>query len=125
MDVTTLYWLTRLDGLHELFKIMGGIILVFGGLGSAILAGHLYFDQKLSLYKALLPLAIVFSVGVSAVIISAFIPKNEDLALIIGGSYITNQEDISKLPPNIAKTLNTYLQKLNKELETTKEETSD
>lgn len=42
-------------------------------------------------------------------------PKASQMNMIVGGYYVTNLENIDKLPPNILKAANKYLEKINGE----------
>ena len=40
----------------------------------------------------------------------AFVPTKEEMTYIVGGYFVTNVEDIEKLPPNLVKSANKFLE---------------
>ncbi|MCK4609487.1 MAG: hypothetical protein KAT71_08390 [Gammaproteobacteria bacterium] len=65
-----------------------------------------YLSKCLNSAKFLIPLAAVIIVAV---------PSTDQMKYIIGGSYVTNIENIEKLPPNVVDAANKFLEKMNEE----------
>lgn len=64
-------------------------------------------------------LKLVFTILVVLVVVKVLIPTQKEIALIIGGSYVLNNEEISKLPTNTVKAVNTFLEEYTNAIEET------
>ena len=130
MELWQLYLITVMPGY---FSIAAAITLV-GGVGLSILwiiqniiirtegvelrDNPDYGPLKRQIEKATIiskmvkwPAMILLCIGL---ILAAF-PKASQMNMIVGGYYVTNLENINKLPPNILKAANKYLEKINGE----------
>lgn len=107
MSFWELYWLTRCQSLATLFFILcmvSSITSCFLFVGSLMAINS---SEQLLLKKGVkyaLPLAFVSG------IFAALLPSNKDIALIYSGHFITHSEEMKKLPDNILKYLNTFLE---------------
>ena len=127
MDFWTLYWLTRLPHLFDVFDsiaaigLMGIIVcLVMWLVFFAVSEGELNLYEKFPItQKATFLLGII---GICSLVVKSFIPTERDLAIILAGSWVTQSEEISKLPENVAQTLNQYMKRFT---EGKKEESTD
>jgi hypothetical protein len=102
--------------LYLIFTVLPAIngvaftVLLFGGfslIGLIIFIEELGEDRvnKIIQYlKVILPIALILVV---------IIPSESQLKYIIGGSYVTNIENIEKLPPNMIDAANQFLEKMN------------
>jgi uncharacterized membrane protein len=109
----TLYWITRLDGLHDLF-IMTAIIS-----GCVIFAATLYHigsgEGISKLYKKILKY--MLPMGLIAILGVIFVPTTKDALMIYGvGStleYLKQNETAKELPDKCIEVLDAYIESLN------------
>lgn len=128
MDASTLYWLTRLPELREVMPVgFFGILLFVSGVvffsitvvsligGDDITADNRALLLKIgaTTLKSFVSFALALAVFSCA---KALLPTKQDLAIIAGGYYVSNSEEISKLPENTAAALNRFLEEYNKPL---------
>lgn len=103
MSLLTLYLITTI--LPNLSLLMQGM-LVFG-LSALIMVVFFYGIMEAKLW----PHTKAFVIGLCIVgAVSCFIPDERQLALIIGGHFATNIEGIDKLPVNVVKAANSFLE---------------
>src|SRR5579872_6900306 len=110
MSIPTLYFLTRLDSLHA--------YLVFLSIAATCLLGALAFILFFCYVESAEDETIIMiHKGVKkcawlAIILGLFtnmMPTNKDLAIILGGYYVTNSEEVKKLPNNVVHAMNDFL----------------
>lgn len=120
MEISTLYWITRLESMKELCGV-----LMFIGIILSVVVGFIalfcYFDHASfgkeednffkKLKRAFISLIIVSTLfGVAYI----FIPTTKEVAFIYLTSKTTkwaeNNEQVQKLPDNVLKMLNTKME---------------
>lgn len=123
MTTLELYLITRLDDIRSLLEAPGLIALLLAAitlLGIALLICNTTDDKPSDniiriINKALKITTCIFIFSITVLpTIKAFIPSTKDIAVIIAGKYATNSEEMKKLPDNVLKTFNTFLEKYNK-----------
>jgi hypothetical protein len=116
MTIAELYWLTRLPGINGTLCFLSAV-----GIVLSLMAIVIYTINVLDSDLEPLPaefrrfLWILHSATMLLTLAQMFIPDREDLAIIVAGSYVTSDEEISKLPANTAKALNKFLESLTDE----------
>lgn len=112
MSVWELYWLTRLGPIHDFLKlisVLSGLTIVLPLVGYIMCVIEDASKEVTDLVKKFL---IVFSVVLTLSSLGQlFVPSNKDLTIILGGYWVTNSEEVKKLPENVAKTINDFLEK--------------
>lgn len=110
MSTFQLYLLTRLDAFSQTFNVLswGTFILtlitaVFGLFHKA----QIYDISFEEAFKATKYSAIVFCI---ICFISCLIPNKKDMALIVAGKWATNSAEMQKLPENVVKVTNKFLE---------------
>lgn len=106
MNAWGLYWLTRLDYLHRLSVIFGIVLLLYCAI-CIIIKAPPSSNPKLSIKHSV----ISGFLSVFLFIMSVFTPTNSDLAIIIAGSWASNNKEMSALPEKTVKVLNVFLDK--------------
>lgn len=111
MNIFTLYLLfTVLPGLNcalVIFLTCSVVAIICLGIGSSLEYGD---DNKGKYY----PWIKKFIVAVIVLtIISIFVPGEKQILTIAGGYAVTNDAEVKKLPDNILKAANSYLEKIN------------
>lgn len=104
MDTWTLYALTVLPNLKDLF-------LVFAVLGLAFFAIVLSFICVHDIDQKYLKASIFgLSLSILSAVCTAIIPNDKQMAIIVAGKYLTNSE-FSKVPDDVAVALRKILKK--------------
>lgn len=130
----SLWELWLLTVIPSVGNIIGFIGILLGGTSAVLgfLGVMEYFDNRDSILyqedalKGLLMFRksiIGGAVAVFVLLVAALIPSKQDLYFIVGGSYVTNIEGIDKLPPNIIKATNVFLESLGNTAKPAKEAT--
>ena len=88
--------------------VVTGIGVVLSGISGMVLRTDRASDSAIHLANQILTLFIAICFVSASV--ATVLPNKEDLRTIIAGQYITNIQDIEKLPPNAIKLLNQYLE---------------
>jgi hypothetical protein len=109
-----LYWITRLDGLHNLFHIIVFILCI------AIYIAILYYiangEGISKLYKKILKY--MLPMGLIAILGVIFVPTTKDALMIYGvGStleYLKQNETAKELPDKCIDALDAWIEELNK-----------
>ena len=119
MDMWELYWLTRLDSFNNLTTniIFMTITLILG----LILWGIIYREngnddmvaRGIKIHHKYIPRIII--VLFMIITLKIFIPTTKHVAIMLAGHWATNSEEMNKLPDNVVKTINTFLETYNKE----------
>lgn len=65
-----------------------------------------YINATKAFLKFLIPLYVIVCV---VALLSSLVPTKSDIIKIVGGYYITNIENLDKLPPNAVKAANKFL----------------
>lgn len=114
--------MTLVPNLGELFYILllVGIFLAVGLVIFAMLAlsgGDTSDEEEKSIYRGLK--IVVVRICLPVVLVSSLaclvIPSESQITKIVNGYYVTNIEDIDKLPPNIVDAANKFLTSYSKE----------
>ena len=116
MNSWTLYWFTRFEELHNWAGILTsilGIAVVVHLLACTIwlgIAADSYDDNEKKAAKSaskwaklLIPLFTITS------LMMILVPTNKQLAIIIAGSYVTQNEEMIKVPTKATKVLNKFM----------------
>lgn len=107
MSVWDIYWLTRLEPLQDFFE---GVAIFFGLSGciaTFIIAGCVLNEGarlKNFWWSVILFICCSFSSA-----LSVLMPTKSDLAIIFAGQWVTNSEEMQKLPNNVARTINKFM----------------
>jgi ABC-type molybdate transport system substrate-binding protein len=99
---------TLIPNLGTLLMVFCIISIVFTVVGGCMYFGE---DKEVSKKYFIMP-SILFIVFMC---ISTALPNADQLKVIVAGSYLTNIQDIEKLPPNAVKYLNQFLEENIKE----------
>lgn len=117
MSLTELYLLfVVLPGLGSALAVIciTGLILYFFALFIAGMIGDVKYDD-VSKYITPLFRKWVLIVLILFGLLSAITPSQKDMLLLTGAYAATNSKEMMKLPDNILKAMNTYLDRLNKD----------
>ena len=109
MDLFTIYLLTRLTALNDFLCMLGALSGVGFVVSMFLTAMFSDIDRSLvsrSVWYAKLA-AIVFFTVMS---LKVFMPTAKEAFLIIGGAAVINNAEIQKLPDNVAKAANSFLE---------------
>lgn len=110
MSVWTLYWLTRLDSLNCWLTVICGafailtIVFLIGAATASDFGSDEDVTRRLGVAKKLGAVLALTS------FMLVFVPSTKDVFMIIGGAYLTQNEDIQKLPPMAAKAVSQFLE---------------
>lgn len=108
-----IYWITRLGSLSVFFGVIGGFTVVlltcfFSWLGPLIISEASFDNEKYwKIYKQSMFYGII--TGIIFILISCFIPTTKEFAAIYLIPKIANNEQMQKLPDNVAILLNTKM----------------
>jgi hypothetical protein len=105
MSLFALYLLIMLDRVEYLFVgIMLSIVLI------TFMLSVIYAED---IGKVVKVLKRGFAGFLTAMLLMTLIPNTKQAMLIVGGYYVTNLEDINKLPDNTVRAINTFLEEYN------------
>lgn len=122
MSTWQLYWITRLDGLVNFFEISAFATLVLCG---ACIAAYIGISSDLGMttkdtesYEGIKRLVRFFRNSGIALLLpflistigALFLPSKKDIAIILAGHWATHNKEMIKLPENVIKTLNDFLE---------------
>lgn len=112
MTALEIYWLTRLPHLSEI-----GVAVTIGSFVAAALLlcfAPAWASEDFGSATSRLVAKIVAKVAVGCLLIGGliklFVPTTQDLAVIFAGAWAVNSEEMQKLPDNVVKTINKYLE---------------
>lgn len=112
MSIFTLYLLTILDGI-DVITFLGALMGILFGGGALFM----YLVESASVYKDEASLAIakkaksiLIPIGIISLLLHVLIPTTDQAIKIVGGYYVTNLEDIDKLPKNAINAANQFLE---------------
>ena len=112
MTIWQLYFLTRMEKLQDLLCGVAAIFLILTACGAIGILISMVEDAEKETKAAVYRWVKIGIAGSSIFgLLTIAIPSNQDLAIILGGHFVTNQEEIKKLPANVAKTLNDFLER--------------
>lgn len=111
--VETLYWITRLDGLHNLFiasSVVTGIIMC---ITLIVWLEDEYGETVKKIMKCGIPMLLFSILGL------IFVPTTKEALMIYGVGntieYLQGNEKAKELPDKCIEALNTWVDSLNKE----------
>lgn len=116
MSIFQLYLLTRAAPIQALFLIIAvisGISLLAVLIGWGMERGVKWTEEEKVQLDVLMKgvakkMTFVFCLSSSVAVLT---PTPKELAMILGGYYISNSEEVKKLPSNVVKTMNDFLEK--------------
>ena len=103
MDMWTLYWLTRIEGLGAFFEACAAIA------GTGLVLWAFFWITEFGMEEAFRPKAWLAGAFVFFLLLSVLTPSNKDLAIIFGGHYAINNEEMQKMPTKAAKVVNRFM----------------
>lgn len=106
MDLFTLYLITILDGLNGIFRV--GLFVGLAAVPTIVLTDLVINERVPNYFKRYLRTYVVSMVVVG--LLSAVTPTTNQAFMIMGGYYVTNIDDIEKLPPNVIKAANGFIE---------------
>lgn len=104
MSIFELWFISFIPNLIKIFIFLIFVSTLFGFI--LLLKKHPYDPENIKiswLLKAFSPVFIFFT-------LACIVPDKESMKLILGGYVVTNSENIEKLPDNIIKFSNAYLE---------------
>lgn len=115
MSMFELYLITRCENLHDLFmvvSIISLIVTIFSAIAVTAMSMPDTWTGKVTDIKPYRKYVLILgSVCFVSSLISALLPTTKDIALIYSGHFVTHSEELKKLPDNLLRHLNTYLEK--------------
>lgn len=114
-----MYWISVIGSLHTLFEALTIVFAVFMVLNILVLLFLTIEDSGDYLSKAsdTFKYKIVIPIGIFINFIFCFIPSRKELLeiLVIGNTieYVSNSSEAQKLPENVFKTINKFLEEYN------------
>jgi hypothetical protein len=121
MTTSEVYWLTRLDGIHDALIVgfAGGFMLlvivsIFGFM-HADLHTTTQAEEKLEKARVWRAIRLISIVAVLSGIASLLAPTTKELIAIYGLSYLTQNKDAREIPAQALKVLNEKLQEMQKD----------
>ena len=102
MSMFELYLLTRLQPLLAV-SIVGMVV-------SSFLAYAYWMGCVQGVENARNPSRIWTGVAVICLLLTLLLPTTRSLAIIFAGHWATNSEEVAKLPDNVVKTINSFLE---------------
>jgi len=112
MDMSTLYWLTRVEGLQSFLEgltFFSCMVFFFSAAGYVI-ARFNAVEEDQGLVKKFLYVPIIAAImWVVAAVGLVLVPSEKHLAIIFGGYYATNNEELVKSPTKAIKVINKFM----------------
>ena len=105
--------LPTLEGISTFILVLLCITFVAIGIIFLISEGESWDGTKMFLEKFKSILIGLLLLGV----VGNFVPNEKQIALIIGGAVATNTEGVEKLPENLVKAANSFLERMQEEAE--------
>jgi len=119
MSIFTLYLLTRLEPLNNVFitmMIFSFVLTFFTSLFFIISWDVDGIAKEEKVQKIVRKVLVVLGLSLSVSALGSILtPTNKDIAVIVGGYWATNSEEVVKLPDNVVKTMNKFLKEYNEE----------
>lgn len=107
MSFLSLYLITRVVALNEvaaIFLALSGVLSIIFLVCYAVTTAD---GGNNSPQRSWFKYAVISFVASAIVVVLT--PTNKDVAIILGGYYVSNSEEIKQLPDNVAKTANIFL----------------
>lgn len=102
-----------LPGAKSFFEGMGAVLLIVLLVALFLMPPLLEFDHE-KIIKALKGNKKFLIVPALCLFMSAILPDEKQIAMIAGGYFATNNEEVKKLPDNVLGAVNSYLEKIQK-----------
>ena len=109
MDMSTLYWLTRVEPLGNTISTLLVTTALIGGFYMLMRTGHLIIDKKQEVDVVMKPYIKWILVWLFIMFANVLIPDNKSLAVILGGYYAVNNEELSKMPTKAGAVINKFM----------------
>ena len=107
------YWFVMLDSFKDLPEILGLVLVIFGGVASAVVTiCHFEGEMDDDKWKTLRKLWAIPAVGLAILIVLMFIPTTKQLAAIILLPKIVENKQIADMPENVARLANEWIEEL-------------
>ncbi len=112
MTITQLYLFTViLPNLGRFFDLMLGVFII-GLLVCALVALNTWIDSREEkIPKLYRPVRFLVISSVVVGLIGVSLPSEKQLYMLAGGYVATNAKDVAKLPDNVVKAANAWLEK--------------
>lgn len=113
MELWQLWLLFVVPGIAGFIIVIGGLFIICVIVVGAISFCYYVLEERgdikkwFACMKKIVPAVVIVCV---VTFVSALIPSKKDAMLIVGGYYATNIEDIAKLPPNVIKATNKFIE---------------
>jgi uncharacterized membrane protein len=106
MSLIQLYLLTRADHIHDLLVVFG---IIFFMAAFMVFIGRTMTGSEASDEEHMGVAAKLFAGFIVLLILSCAVPTKEDLYVMLGGYYATNDAELKKLPDNVLGAVNDFL----------------
>ncbi len=110
MSFLQLYLLTRLPQIHDLFLFSAATVLILGfitlftiGIDAALDASEASTKRFIIFIKYIAIIITPLAIG------ATMIPDRSDMAIIFASHWASNSEEVKKLPDNVVKTMNKFM----------------
>jgi uncharacterized membrane protein len=120
MTTSEVYWLTRLDGIHDFLTtvcitllIIAPCVLFFIWMMVDVKREGAEKDGSVKSFKRLSAWSIGACLGCG--LLSCFVPTTKELIAIYGISYLTQNKDAREIPAEALKVLNQKLKEMESE----------
>lgn len=108
-----MYLISILPDVDALFEGVGIAMAIVAIVGCLVVGANYLEGDQLSKSKfIIMPASIALVCG----LLSAATPSYKQLAFIVGGYWVVNNEHVRELPDNVAKVVNGYLEELDESL---------
>lgn len=117
MEWWQIYLITRVSEAKEFFILISSVLLAVMLVGTIITVVHCNIEDE-DWFELARKIRLKLWCIVVAVIgfISMLLPTDKDIAIILAGHWATHNEQMTKLPDNVLKTLNGLLEKAQEKL---------
>ena len=112
MSLFTIYLLTRISSFSLLFIILG-IVCVVATI--VCLVAQIDESKEEVVVRWQRRARLAAASALTFAILTTLLPGRSALAVIFAGHWATNSEEASKLPANVVKTMNKFMEEYNKD----------
>lgn len=124
MQLWQLYLLTRLDSFSDITMIFGLIctislflLILMHICSSCSEQGDYNYKDNMAIKKGVTPyLKALIIIAPLLLLFHVLTPTKKDAFLIVGGYYLTNNQEVMQLPTNVALAANAFLKDYSNEL---------
>jgi len=109
---STIYWITRLDGIKEGILIVG---IIFAAVGAILLARSdvlRYEDRCIETSKRILIYGLWCVISILFATSHIFIPSTKEMCAIKMIPVVMNDEEVQKLPDTVLELTNEWIEEL-------------